>query len=93
MKIESKNTFKMDYLNRVLTTSKHSVYLRIGEGCNNCCTYCAIPLIRGSYRSRNHFEILSEARNLVISPTKESIPFPIPFCWKRASVSQKQMCR
>lgn len=68
---ESKNTFKMDYLNRVLTTSKHSVYLRIGEGCNNCCTYCAIPLIRGTYRSRNHFEILSEARNLVSMGAKE----------------------
>ena len=69
--VNSKNSFKMDYLNRVLTTSNHSVYLRIGEGCNNCCTYCAIPLIRGTYRSRNHFEILSEARNLVSMGAKE----------------------
>lgn len=70
--ISSKNeSFKMDYMNRVLTTSNHSVYLRIGEGCNNCCTYCAIPLIRGTYRSRNHFEILSEARNLVSMGAKE----------------------
>lgn len=70
--IVSKNeSYKMDYLNRVLTTSSHSVYLRIGEGCNNCCTYCAIPLIRGSYRSRNHFEILTEAKNLVSMGAKE----------------------
>ena len=69
--VNSKNSFKMDYLNRVLTTSNHSVYLRIGEGCNNCCTYCAIPLIRGTYRSRNHFEILSEARNLISMGAKE----------------------
>lgn len=70
--IVSKNeSYKMDYLNRVLTTSSHSVYLRIGEGCNNCCTYCAIPLIRGTYRSRNHFEILTEARNLVSMGAKE----------------------
>ncbi len=70
--IVSKNeSFKMDYLNRVLTTLPHSVYLRIGEGCNNCCTYCAIPLIRGTYRSRNHFEILTEAKNLVSMGAKE----------------------
>ena len=70
--ILSKNeSYKMDYLNRVLTTSNHSVYLRIGEGCNNCCTYCAIPLIRGTYRSRHHLSILSEARNLVSMGAKE----------------------
>ena len=71
-KIVMKNeSHKMDYLNRVLTTLPHSVYLRIGEGCNNCCTYCAIPLIRGNYRSRNHFEILTEAKNLISMGAKE----------------------
>lgn len=69
--VSKEETIKMDYLNRVLTTLPHSVYLRIGEGCNNCCTYCAIPLIRGTYRSRNHFEILTEARNLVSMGAKE----------------------
>lgn len=69
--VSKKESIKMDYLNRVLTTLPHSVYLRIGEGCNNCCTYCAIPLIRGTYRSRNHFDILHEARNLVSMGAKE----------------------
>lgn len=67
----SSNSFKMDYLSRVITTSASSAYLRIGEGCNNCCAYCAIPLIRGSYQSRNHFSILSEALNLASMGVKE----------------------
>lgn len=69
--VSKEETYKMDYLSRVLTTLPHSVYLRIGEGCNNCCTYCAIPLIRGTYHSRIHFDILTEARNLVSMGAKE----------------------
>lgn len=47
---------------RVLTGEKFSAYLKIGEGCNNRCTYCAIPLIRGVYRSRPMEEIIEEAK-------------------------------
>lgn len=67
----NKNSYQMDYQNRVITTYSHSVYLRIGDGCNNNCAYCAIPLIRGKYHSRNHFEIISEAMNLVSLGAKE----------------------
>lgn len=61
---KSIETYHFDYLNRVLTTLPHSVYLRIGEGCNNRCSYCAIPLIRGNYVSRPFDDIISEARHL-----------------------------
>ncbi len=49
---------------RVLTTPRYSAYIRIGEGCDNCCSYCAIPLIRGGYRSRKKEDILNEVREL-----------------------------
>lgn len=50
--------------NRILSTPSKSAYLRIGEGCDNCCTYCAIPLIRGKYRSRPIEDILAECEYL-----------------------------
>ena len=58
---------------RMLTTPPYSAYVRIGEGCNNRCAYCAIPLIRGSYRSRNEQAILDEARTLTAGGAKELI--------------------
>ena len=58
---------------RMLTTPPYSAYVRIGEGCNNRCAYCAIPLIRGSYRSRNEQAILDEARMLTADGAKELI--------------------
>ncbi|MCQ2454164.1 MAG: 30S ribosomal protein S12 methylthiotransferase RimO [Clostridia bacterium] len=64
---------KMLECGRVLTTPAYSAYVRIGEGCNNRCAYCAIPLIRGSYRSRNEEAILNEIRELVAGGTKEII--------------------
>ncbi len=51
-------------LTRVISTGTFSAYLRISEGCNNRCTYCAIPLIRGSFRSRPLEEIEEEASML-----------------------------
>lgn len=48
-------------------------YLKIGEGCSNCCTYCAIPAIRGAYRSRPLEALLTEARKLVSGGVKELI--------------------
>jgi len=50
---------------RVLTTPAGSAYLKITEGCNNRCSYCAIPMIRGNLRSRPPLEIIQEARELV----------------------------
>ena len=45
---------------RFITTPSKCAYIRIGEGCDNCCTYCAIPIIRGKYRSRPMESILAE---------------------------------
>ena len=56
---------------RVLTTPKYSAYIRIGEGCDNFCSYCAIPMIRGRYRSRPKADILAEVRRLVSEGVKE----------------------
>lgn len=50
---------------RVLTTPPHYAYLKIADGCNNHCAFCAIPKIRGHYRSREINDILAEARDLV----------------------------
>ena len=58
---------------RVLTTPFYSAYLRIGEGCSNRCTFCAIPLIRGPYRSRDEEAILLEAENLAARGVRELI--------------------
>ena len=52
---------KFHEFGRVLTTPKYSAYIRIGEGCDNWCSYCAIPMIRGGYRSRPKADILAEA--------------------------------
>ena len=58
---------------RVVSTGKYSAYLKIGEGCDNCCTYCAIPLIRGHFVSRDYNEIIKEARKLADDGVKEII--------------------
>lgn len=58
---------------RMLTTPKHYAYLKIAEGCDNNCTYCAIPKIRGPYRSRKMEDIMEEAKWLVRNGVKELI--------------------
>jgi len=58
-------------LNRLVSTPAHMAYVRISEGCNNRCTYCAIPLIRGSFVSRNKDDILTEIKGLVKEGRKE----------------------
>ena len=71
-KILNKNdTYKMDYESRVLTTLPHSAYLRISEGCDNRCSYCAIPLIRGNFKSRTFDSLINEAKSLVKQGVKE----------------------
>ena len=61
----------LKYENRLLATSKFSPYIKIGEGCNNNCTYCAIPLIRGKFRSRPLEEVVDECKKLVKQGAKE----------------------
>lgn len=58
---------------RLLTTPEHWAYLKIADGCSNCCTYCAIPSIRGPFRSRPMDEIVAEAEKLAAQGTKEII--------------------
>jgi len=58
---------------RILTTQKESAYIRIAEGCNNFCTYCIIPKIRGKFRSRKMENIINEAKDLSESGVKEII--------------------
>lgn len=56
---------------RLLTTPKYTAYLKIAEGCDNRCTYCAIPMIRGQYRSRALEDIIDEAKALAKRGVKE----------------------
>ena len=64
---------KLDFLNRVISTGKNYAYLRIAEGCNNFCTFCAIPYIRGRFTSRKIEDILEEAKLLANKGYKELI--------------------
>ncbi len=58
---------------RVLTTPPHYAYLKIADGCDNHCTFCTIPSIRGKYRSRPEEELITEASELVDKGVKELI--------------------
>ncbi len=58
-------------LERTLTTPGHFAYLKISEGCNRTCSYCAIPLITGKHRSRSMDDIETEVRNLVKQGVRE----------------------
>ncbi|MFH0974335.1 MAG: 30S ribosomal protein S12 methylthiotransferase RimO [Spirochaetota bacterium] len=65
----------LSYLNnkRILSSDKGYAYLKIAEGCDNRCTYCVIPSIRGRYRSRRMEDILKEAKSLAALGKKEII--------------------
>ena len=56
---------------RVLTTPSHYAYLKIGEGCNRTCAYCAIPIITGKYKSRPIEDLVEEAQGLAAMGVKE----------------------
>lgn len=58
---------------RILTTPSYSAYLKIAEGCSNNCTYCAIPSIRGPFRSRPSESIIAEAKELADKGVKELV--------------------
>ncbi len=69
--LHTDHSYVMNYTQRVLTTLPHTAYLRISEGCNNRCSYCAIPLIRGHFKSRTFDSLLEEARCLADQGVKE----------------------
>ena len=56
---------------RVQSTPFYSAYIKVAEGCDNCCTYCAIPLIRGHFRSRQPDDVIKEAEQLAANGVKE----------------------
>ena len=58
---------------RILTTPEHYAFLKIAEGCDNRCSYCIIPYLRGKYRSRQMDDVLYEARTLAANGVKELI--------------------
>lgn len=62
-----------EFLERTITTGKNYAYLKIGEGCSNKCTYCAIPYIRGPFVSREKEDILEEAKELAKQGIRELI--------------------
>ncbi len=58
---------------RVLSLSPHVAYLKIADGCDNCCTYCSIPRIRGHFRERELSDIIKEEKRLIESGIKEIV--------------------
>ncbi len=58
---------------RLLTTPRYTAYIKVAEGCDNCCTYCAIPSIRGRFRSRTIESVVEEAKKLASGGVKELI--------------------
>ncbi len=69
---EDKNTVRLGG-DRVLTTPDYTAYLKIAEGCDNRCAYCAIPSIRGKFRSRPMEELIAEAKQLEELGVKELV--------------------
>src|SRR5947207_7787484 len=56
---------------RLLATPKHYAYLKISEGCNRTCAFCAIPLMRGTHVSKSMEDVVKEAESLVQKGVKE----------------------
>lgn len=74
-KNENKNKERdaLDFLDRVITTGDNYAYIRIAEGCNNFCTFCAIPYIRGRFVSRTEEDVLKEVEQLASQGIREFI--------------------
>ncbi|MCX7695850.1 MAG: 30S ribosomal protein S12 methylthiotransferase RimO [Caloramator sp.] len=65
--------YNLEYNERILSTPNHYAYIKIAEGCNNNCSYCIIPQLRGRYRSRKIEDIIKEAKQLANQGVKEII--------------------
>ncbi|SHE30384.1 30S ribosomal protein S12 methylthiotransferase RimO [Alkalibacter saccharofermentans] len=75
-KVKSFGNIHVDFneeLPRLISTASHTAYIKIAEGCDNHCTYCIIPKLRGKYRSRKLENIVAEAKALAERGTKEII--------------------
>ncbi len=76
---------------RCITTPSHYAYLKIAEGCNRGCSYCAIPLMTGKYRSRSQDDILDEARKLVSKGVREIQLIAQDLTYYGTDIAQKPM--
>ena len=70
---EDEEDEKLNFMDRVVSTGENFAYLRIAEGCDNRCTFCAIPYIRGKYISRKFEDVIEEAKMLAKNGIKELI--------------------
>ncbi len=66
-----KKNIENPYINRVITTPRHTAYIKISEGCDHTCSFCAIPNIRGKHRSRSIESIVEEAKFLADTGVRE----------------------
>lgn len=64
---------ELSFHKRMISTGNMMTYLKIAEGCSNCCTYCAIPMIQGRYISRDYDDILKEASELALKGYQELV--------------------
>ncbi len=71
--INQKLEGKLIHGDRYLSTPSYTAFLRISEGCNNCCAYCAIPLIRGSFHSFPFQDLIDEAKRIAETGVKELV--------------------
>src|SRR3984957_16656276 len=69
--VESPAYLYHDLTPRILTTPRHSAYIKINEGCDHPCTFCVIPQLRGKFRSRRFESVVSEAQNLAAAGVRE----------------------
>jgi len=65
------DTIYDENMRRITTTPVYSAYVKIAEGCSNCCSYCVIPMVRGNYRSRSVESIVTEVKRLAEQGVKE----------------------
>ena len=79
------------YGERLLTTPKHYAYLKISEGCDRHCSYCAIPIITGTHHSRPMEDILAEVNNMVAQGVKEFQIIAQELTYYGIDLYQKQM--
>ena len=73
LKHDNNSKNELDYFERTISTGNKTTYLKIAEGCSNRCTYCAIPYIRGPYKSRKFEQIIEEAKKLADDGYEEII--------------------
>jgi len=66
-----KENVENPYINRIITTPRHTAYIKISEGCDHTCSFCAIPNIRGKHRSRSIESIVEEAKFLADTGVRE----------------------